>query len=214
MKAFIFLCIGIFLFACRQQPEIPDDFDYGRIEDGVYKNDYFNMKVSLPSTWEIQSKDQMANLVNEGEKIIEKKNKGFSSKLKANQISTALLLIMFKNKRDSVVGQFNPSFMIIAENLGRISGIKTGVDYLDHLKKTLQQTGINYQVSPGYNTRNIGGKDFDVLKATQNVGEVMDVKTLYSVAIDKGFALTIITIFATDEQEDEITDVLHKITFM
>ena len=213
MKAFASLYLVIFFFACRQSPKIPDDFDYGKIEEGIYKNDYFNMKVSLPSTWEIQSKDQMANLMKEGEKVLEKKNKELSSKLKANQVSTALLLIMFKNKTDSVIGQFNPSFMIIAENLGRMSGIKTSVDYLDQLKKTLKQTGIN-QISPEYTTRNIGGKDFDVLKATKNDGEVMDIKFVYSVSIQKGFALTILTTFATEEQEDEIMDVLHKITFM
>ena len=213
MKAFVSLYLVIFLFACRQSPKIPDDFDYGKVEEGIYKNDYFNMKVSLPSAWEIQSKDQMANLMKEGEKAIEKKNKEFSSKLKANQVSTALLLIMFKNKTDSVTGQFNPSFMIIAENLGRMSGIKTSVDYLDQLKKTLKQTGIN-QISPEYTTRSIGGKDFDVLKATKNVGEVMDIKFVYSVAIQKGFALTILTTFATEEQEEELMDVIHKITFM
>jgi len=51
MKVSVFFVWVDLSFCLPQQPKIPDDFDYGRIEDGVYKNDYFNMKVSLPAAW-------------------------------------------------------------------------------------------------------------------------------------------------------------------
>jgi len=60
-------------------------------------------------------------------------------------------------------------------------GVKTGVDFLDHLRKSLKQTGRQLSDTAGLYCQEHWGKDFDVLKAINNIGEVMDIKSVYHV---------------------------------
>lgn len=207
MRRFTFLFLMVLIFGCNQAPKIPDDFDYGKTENGIYKNEFFDMEVDIPDAFRFQTREQMEEVLNQGQKNLEKSNKELASKMKVNRVSTAMLLMLVKKKPDPGM---NFSFMIMAENINTLLSIKTSLDYLDRLKKSNEQVGILCQ--PDYTVREIGGRAFDVLKAVNTTGG-RDIKLAYHVRVIKGFVLVIISAFDTEKQEQESFEVLQNIKF-
>ena len=55
MKKIIYLFILTVLLSCSDQnKKLPDNFDFGKIENGSYKNDYFDMEVLFNPNWIVQ----------------------------------------------------------------------------------------------------------------------------------------------------------------
>lgn len=197
---------------CKQSPGMPDNFDYGTIDKGFYKNEFFGMEIPVTG-WHVQSKNEMEQIVKKGAEEVGKKNKKLASELKANQVKTASLLMMFKYPGDSAVleiDEFNSSFVLMAENIREHIRIRTSTDYLDELKKELKKMGMDFQVSHYYSARKIGDREFDVLRVSTNTSEG-EVTQLYCCAVEKGFAIVIALSFVGDQQEEELTNLIRKI---
>src|SRR5215510_2148043 len=153
-----FIAVLLFVMAgCKQQPK---NFDYGKIENGLYTNNYFDFEIPVPANWAVQNKEQVQQLQKTGEDVISGNNKELGAKIKAADIRTALLLTVFKNKTDAVTDKFNSSFIILSENLGGMP-IKKGSDYLAHAKQIMQQSSMSYQFAPEYASEKIGNREFD-----------------------------------------------------
>jgi|ERR1051326_7171713 hypothetical protein len=208
------LCILLLVVvcACKQSSKIPENFDYGKIENGVYSNNFFDFEIPVPEKWIVQDKEQVKQLQKQGEELIAEKDKELAKKVKAGDISTAILLTVFRNRTDSAVAsdQFNSSFVILAENLGTLSGINKGDEYLTHAKTFLQQSG--YKFPSGFYSEKIGNKKFDGMDVSMNQ-KGTEVKQSYYSTIAKHFALSIIISFVTDEQERELKNILNRIKF-
>lgn len=144
MKKIIYLLIVTILFSCsNQNKKLPDNFDFGKTENGSYKNDYFDMKVLFNPNWIVQDKQEMNNLAKIGNDLVFGDDENLKSMVKASQVNTAYLLAVFKHEVGAAV-EYNPSFMIVAENTKNFPGIKNGEDYLFHAKNLLKQTQIPY----------------------------------------------------------------------
>jgi hypothetical protein len=213
MRAFVFLFSIVLFFSCRESSKIPDDFDYGKTENGVYTNNYFGMEVTVPPGWAIQSKKQVDSLFNKEYKTLEEKNKEFVSRMKENADKTATLLVVFKYRPDSAIIGYNPYLFITAEKINPSSGVNNGIDYLNVIRNQVEKAKIGYHVTSEYSVRNIGNKNFDVLRFTRAVGEQMDVQRLYHVRIEKEYALNIMISYASSKQEEELLEVLRQINF-
>jgi hypothetical protein len=213
VRSFIFLFPLLFICGCRNFSKIPDGFDNGKTENGIYTNNYFGIEVTVPAKWIVQSKAQIDSIFNTGNMILEERNKEPDSDLKKVETKTPILLMAFKYPADSAIAGYNPYFMITAEKFDPLSGIKTGVDYLANERNLMEQAKIGYHVTSDYSIRSIGNKEFDVLGFTKAVGEQMDVKRVYHVRIEKGFALGIMISYASDKKEEELPDMLNKIKF-
>ena len=195
---------------CKQTNKIPDDFDYGQVENGVYKNDFFDMEIPLIPGWDVRSKEAMDQLVEKGAEEMGKKNKKLAAAVKSGQVSTAKLLMLFKYPADSVgatVPTFNASYILFAENLGLRYDIRTGSDYLDASQKLLKQNRTDYKIAPKYTTMKIGDRNFDIMRMTTR-----GITQLYCCTVEKGFALVMLLSFADEEQEDELQSMLHRIS--
>lgn len=199
------------LSGCKQSPKVPENFDYGKIENGVYSNNYFDFEIPVPDKWVVQNQEQVKQLQKQGEDLIAGNNKELAAKVKAANVGTAILLTVFKNKTDSNINEFNSSFIILAENLGN-SGVKKAEDYLVHAKAIMQQSSISYQFSPDFFSERIGNKEFEGMNTAMNSNGVTVQQVYYSM-IDKNFAVSMIISFARDEQKRELKDIINKIKF-
>ena len=213
VRTFVFLFSIALLLSCHQASKIPDDFDYGKTENGVYTNKYFGMEITIPDHWIIQTKGQVDSIMNKGKKILEEKNKEIASHVEKVLEHSPTLLMVFKYPPASAIIGYNPYFMIMSEKLNPLSGINTGIDYLENERKLTEQAKIGYHASSDYSVKKIGEKEFDVLRFTRAVGEQMDVQRVFNVRIEKGFALNIILSYASAKQEEELMDVLRHIKF-
>ncbi len=211
MRFVPYLLLLFAILSCKQSSKIAENFDYGKIENGVYSNNYFDFEIPVPEKWVVQNKEQVKQMQKQGEDLIAEKDKELAKKIRAGDISTAILLTVFKNRIDTVVvNEYNSSFVILAENLGTMSGINKGDDYLAHAKTFLQQSG--YKFPSGFYSEKIGNKKFDGMDVSMN-SKGTEVKQSYYSTISKNFALSIIISFVTDEQERELKNVLNRIKF-
>src|ERR1041385_3488753 len=105
MRQWLFFLLAIILLGCNNSNNIPENFDYGKVENGAYKNNFFDLELPIPAGWNVQSKEQNDKIGEEGRKIIGEHNKELSEKIKADEVNSATLLAVFKYRDDTVVRQ-------------------------------------------------------------------------------------------------------------
>ena len=183
--------------------------DFGKTENGSYKNDYFDMEVLFNPNWIVQDKQEMNNAAERGSDLITSDNENLKSILKASQVNTAYLLHIFKHEVGAAV-EFNPSFMIVAENTKNFPGIKNGKDYLFHAKQFLKQTQIPYSFEKEVFEKKIGDSLFHVMEARLDyMGKIVIQE--YISTVNKGFTLSFIIIYSTEEEKKELYEVINNI---
>jgi len=210
MKNIIYLIIITVLLSCSDQSNrLPEDFDFGKTENGSYKNDYFDMEVSFNSNWIVQNKQAMNNLIEVGNEIVTGDNENLKSIVKASKVNTAYLLTVFKHELGAAV-EYNPSFMIVAENTKNSPGIKNGDDYLFHAKKLLKQSQMTYTFEKEIIEHKIGKSLFYILESKlEYMGQTIFQE--YITTVNKGFSLSFIIAYTNEEEKNELYEVINSV---
>jgi hypothetical protein len=213
MRKIIYLFIVTVILSCaNQEKKLPENFDFGKTNNGSYKNDYFNMELLFDSNWVIKDKQQMNSLAERGRDLITSENKKLKSIVKAAQVNTAYLLAIFKYK-DGAAVEYNPSFMVVAENTKNLPGIKTGSDYLFHAKKLMKlmkQTQIQYKFEKEVYERVIGKSSFHIMEVKVDyMGK--NIIQEYISAVNKGFSLSFIISYTSEEERDELYEIIDNV---
>jgi len=209
-KLFKFLFIIILAASCNNK--IPDNFDYGSVENGIYENEYFDFKINLPEDWVVQSKEQIDNLKNSGKDIVAGDDEKMKAILKASEVNSANLLVAFQHELGAAV-EYNPNIMIIAENVKNSPGIKNGSDYLIQAKKLLQQTQIKYDfISEDFEKEKISSVEFYKMETHMSYMGLEIKQTYYSTVL-KGFSFNIIISYVSDDQKEVLLNTLNSLKF-
>jgi hypothetical protein len=103
----------------------------------------FECEITLPKDWIIQTKEQLENLAKTGKALIAGDDANMNAVVKASEVNVANLLAVYQFERGSAV-EYNPSIMLVAENVKNFPGIKNGSDYLFQARKMLGQSQIKY----------------------------------------------------------------------
>ena len=116
MKKIILSCCAVLLLlSCKDDVKIPENFDYGKIENGVYDNKFFNFELAFNDQWSVQTKEQMHQMSENSRNTMAGNNQNLKNTLQASQINVADLFSIFKFPVGSVTGG-NASLIINAEN--------------------------------------------------------------------------------------------------
>lgn len=200
----------IMVFAgCSQQ--VPDEIDFGTIKNSVYQNEYFGLSVPLPPEWSVQDQEARRKLQEAGGKMLAGDDKNLKAVVKASEMTTVSLLTVFKHQLDKPV-PFNPNIICVAERIDHIPEIQKGADYLFQSKKLLETGQIKVSFPKEISTESFGGREFAVMHVEIPMPG-MTVNQKYYAAIMKGYALTFIVSFSTDEEESSLHSILKKVTF-
>jgi len=163
----------LLLSSCKNdQPKFPASFDLGEYENGVYHNNYFDLSVPLPDSFHVQSQEETNRLMNLGIEAIGETDAGFRKKLIASAVQNAYLLAAFKYPIGTDTIDFNPSIIVVAENIKRVPGVKTGKQYLENTQKLLKKADMDYSFSSQIEQQNIGGKPFAYMEGSITLGDV------------------------------------------
>ena len=184
--------------------------DVGTVsEQNIYSNEYFKMNISLPENWTIASEEEMNQMMEAGNEIAVGDDTG---KKLASELSKLKTVYLFIASNPNGNGS---SFVGIAENLSFNKDIKSGVDYLNHVKIGLEehQDQIPYQFNKDIYTKNIDGKEFGVLEAMVDIGAEVPLMQYYYVAIENNYALCFISTSVTDEDLMILTNILPTVSF-
>lgn len=210
MKNFIYILFTISILSCaKKEKNLPDNFDFGTTDQGMYTNDYFDMKIQFDPSWAVQDKQQVNNLVESASDITMKDNQNLKSIVKASMVNSAYLLTVFKHEIGTPV-EFNPSFMVIAENTKNFPGIKDGSDYLFHAKKLLDQTNLEYRYEKEVFEKKVSNANFHILEAKIDIPGKTITQEYYA-TVTNGFSLSFIASYMNEDERDELYQIINNI---
>lgn len=210
-KLFYFLLFPILISSCLSTGH-PEDFDYGSVSDNIYTNDYFRLTVNLPDNWDVQSQEQMEKMANIGKELVAGDDQKMKAVLKASEINNANLLAAFQYEIGTAV-DYNPNFMIVAENIRLSPGIKTGSDYLYHSRKIMKQSQAQFDyISESFESELIGGIEFYKMDAILNFMG-LEIKQRYYSTVLREFSLNVIISFMNEDQERVLLESINSMKF-
>ena len=196
---------------CKDKPIAEEEgFDYGTVANNKYTNKFFDIEMDVPAGWDVQSQEQRDAIMQEGQKLAAGDNQLMKAKIKASEINSANLLTVYQHKMGETA-DYNPSFMLVAENLKKFPAIKSGNVYLDNAKKLLTTSALNItHIDDNYGHKNLRGLDFYIMNVTMNVNGVL-VYQLYMATVKDGFALGFIYSYGNEEQKRDLEKVASSI---
>lgn len=189
------------------------NFDYGTIKDNKYTNSFFGFEMDIPEDWNVQSKEQTEHLMKVGKKMVAGDDKNLKAAISASEVNSANLLMVFKHEMGAPV-DYNPNFMVVAENLKNAPGVKNGADYLFQCRKLLEISQVKYDtIDSEFKQLIINGQEFHVMNAAMSFMG-MNIKQQYITTVKEGFALSCIVSYTTENQKEELDEVINSIQFL
>jgi hypothetical protein len=187
-------------------------FDYGKVENNIYTNNYFGFEMPIPADWFIQNKEQNESMMQTGKEMVAGDNENLRAVFDASEINSAFLLSVFKYEQGAAV-DFNPSISILTENITNYPGIKTGADYLYNTGRVLAQSQVKYDnIDKEFAKEVISATDFYTMHAEMKyLG--LSIKQVYFSTILKGFSFNVIITYVDDEQKDELISLINSMKF-
>ena len=196
------LIITVLITSCKPIEKL-DNFDYGYTENNKYLNSFFGLELIIPDNWVVQTKAQTENLSKTGVNLIAGDDENLKAVINASEINTANLLAVFQYEVGAAV-DYNPSFMLVAENLKNAPGIKTGSDYLFQARKLLKQSQMQYsQFDDEFKMEIINNQDFYTMNCIIDYMGQRIKQRHYSTIIDR-FCLSAIITFTNNEQQTNL----------
>ncbi len=208
---YILVIAFITLTTTSCQRGIPDNFDYGSIENNTYTNDFFGMTLDIPEGWDVQSEAEQKELLAEAQK--ELNNKEFDKMLKTTEITSADLLMasQFDTQTYTDSKVLNANFNLTTENIS-LTSIKDGKDYLDATRKTLIESQMPVKANEDTKSIEVDGKTFYYFDAVMTMNG-MKIKQRYMSTVMNGFSLIYVATYGTEEQLEKLMDILKTTKF-
>ncbi|WP_298893019.1 hypothetical protein [uncultured Psychroserpens sp.] len=210
MKKLLFLITILTAFACKtESSNIPENFDYGKVENGVYTNNYFKMRMPFDATWDVQSVEEREEISELGRDLIA--DEDLKRAIDASTINNATLFTAYKYELGSTLG-YNPSISLIAENINQFPQVKRGKDYLVEAQKLMEQMQLDYTFNYVDDPKVMDNYSFDILEVDVDyLGSQFHQQ--YMSTITKGFSLLIVISYDTDAQREELETLVNNIVF-
>ncbi|WP_157972893.1 hypothetical protein [Aureibaculum luteum] len=212
MKHFLFIAAcALSLMSCGR--EIPTDFDYGKVEENTYTNDFFGLTMEIPDGWHVQDQETQKILQNEGANAIG--GEKLAKAIKAAEITSANLLMASQfdlaTYQDPKV--LNSNFTLVAENLGISSAtIKDGDAYLEVSKKQFRNNNVPIEIKGDTKKIDIDGKTFHYFDGVLTM-QGLKIKQRYMSTILNGFAILYVATYGSDDQLENLMQVLNTTRF-
>lgn len=210
IKLLLFIA-ALALTGCKDKPIVEQEgFDYGTVANNKYTNKFFNIEMDVPAGWDVQDQQQREAMMEEGKEIAAGDNTMMKAKIKASEINSVNLLTVYQHKVGANV-EYNPSFMLVAENLKNFPNIKSGDQYLDNAKKLLTTSAMKItQIGDKYTKRTINGIDFHTMDVTMDVNGFPVYQT-YMATVKDGFAIGYIYSYGDEAQKASLEKVTNSI---
>lgn len=210
IKLLLFVA-ALALTGCKDKAIVEQEgFDYGTVANNKYTNKFFNIEMDVPAGWDVQDQEQRDAMMKEGQEIAAGDNEMMKAQIKASEINSANLLTVYQHKVGADV-EYNPSFMLVAENLKKFPAIKTGDQYLDNAKQLLTSSAMKIsKIDDTYTKRDINGIEFHAMNVVMDVNGIPVYQT-YMATVKDGFALGFIYSYGDESQKAQLEKVTKSI---
>lgn len=212
MKTRMIFIISLLLFsllACTKKE--PETLDLGTFENGIYCNQYFGFTLDLSDEWQMQENQTIQMMRKMGKEILSGDDKNMKAALDLSDMTTVNLLLATKHALGAAVA-FNPNIASVAEKLDTTADTPSRTEYLMNVRKYMEMSRIQTEIADSIDTVNLGGVDFDVMYVRMTHQD----KTLsqkYIVTIMKGYALSFILSYASEEENQALDNLMATLEF-
>lgn len=189
-----------------------DRMDYGSIEDSVYRNNYLGISLPIPKDWQVQGEAVVKQMMESDKEALAGDDQNFKASLDAADQNSLVLLTIFRYPLGTQV-TYNPSIVWVAEKVSLYPGIQTGRDYLLNVRKIMESGQIQFQFNKEIYSQMLGGVSFDLLETQVNIAK-MTVYQKYYATIRKGYAISFVISYATDDEARLLESILAGLKFV
>jgi len=201
----VFLAVSLVaLQGCRKK------LDLGKLEGGVYTNEFFSMRLTLPSQWVVGGEAEQKRLREAGAKTIKTDNFLKDLAMKNSEQRTTQLLLVSKGAWGTT--PLNSSIICMAEQIPALSTVSRGSEYLASMKSMLQYSSVSMRIAQDVYPVEVGGKLFYGLGVAVKAGP-MEIPQTYYAYVSHGYALVFIITTFTDEDRETIDSMIKSIAF-
>jgi hypothetical protein len=180
-------------------------------QGNLFVNEYFALSISKPEGWYAQSAEETIALQQRGNALVAGDDKGLQAMIEAS-MQSSLPLFGFFEYPPGTPRQLNPNVLGVAENIGAFPGIKTGCDYLHHVKTLISQSKAPYEFKEGCGSASIGGREFGRLDAKVKMGD-NEIGQSYYAVIQAKHAVSIVQTYMNIEGKAKTDDVIESVKF-
>ena len=186
MKAVLTLATCLLLVACSKQADAPstqaqqapvtaapvgEKSALTHSADGMtYINDFLGLQIDKPEGWYAQPPEETLKLSQRGSEVMVAENQSLKAMLAAS-LKSSLPLFGFFQVPPGTPNRDATSLIGMAENISGLPGIKSGCDYLSHVRQMLKSGAPHLTVRDGCSTRTIGGSTLGVIEATASAAD-------------------------------------------
>jgi hypothetical protein len=206
--AVIGLLLVVFLLSCGDQSE--KAIDFGQYDSGFYTNEFFNLALSIPESWYNLNLEQRIEIMRKGGQIIAGDDKNLKAAIKASDLKSLNLLTAYAYPPGTPTTT-NPGYMIIAEKIKQLPGIKRGKDYHYHTRKMIELSPVKATFGEDIYEVMIDGVSFDVMEIEIDVGNIKIMQNQYATTM-KEYALVFVFIYQNDEGLYQLEEILQTIS--
>ena len=137
--AMLLLAMGA-SYAC--DGEGPLDPRSGSLTDNTYRNAFFGFTLDIPAGWSVASSETEDHIRDVGSRAVAGEDPVLKAAVEASE--PIQLLTATEHPVGATVA-FNPSLMVVAENVSHAPGMATGADFLFHMQSLLERSPMPYR---------------------------------------------------------------------
>ncbi|HEX8131653.1 MAG TPA: hypothetical protein VF527_21330 [Pyrinomonadaceae bacterium] len=190
--------------------EVIREPDAGQVVGSTYTNAFFGLQLTIPEGWRVADEAATRQIDQQGADLIAGDSEEKRAQLKAAASKTSNLLTM--GKVISVGGATESAVLIFGAEAVPVWLIKTPQEYIGQARRLLQTSAMPVKVEEGTRSETIGGVEFSVLDvSSEQPGGI--VRQHYYATLRKGYALFIISTFASNQGTEAIGEVLKSVKF-
>ncbi len=187
-----------------------DHPDNGKVVDGVYTNDFFGFRFTIPTGWMVHGEETQKALMETGKDLIAGDDAEKKVELDAASKRTIHLLTVFEYPLGTP-GKENRGIQIMAVKVSFAPGIKTGKDYLALVGDYLKQSAMKMEPVGDPVEHQVADMDFYCQKENLTVNG-LPVNESYCAAIVQGYALSFIYSARSKEKLEGVEGSLNTLT--
>lgn len=208
LRNIIFISLILLLSACGKEDKINSGITISA--DGtLYENKVFSFSVVKPTGWFAQDIKDLIITQKKGGELAAGNDKNMKAIMVAS-MNSSLPLFGFYKLAPGTPAKSNPNISGVAERIEGLPGIKTGCDYLFHVKNLMTQSQVNIIFEDKCQSKIINGKEFGYYDASASFGNIK-IKQRYLSCIQAQHAIAIVQTSFNEESLEILDGVVNSI---
>jgi hypothetical protein len=175
-----------------------------------YVNELFGLEITKPEGWYAQDQEAAMKMSQKGAQLIAGDDKSMNA-LVSEALKTTIPLFGFFQHPPGAAVDMNPNIVSVAENVGGFPGVKTGCDYLFHVRKMFEEAAVEVSVSEGCERAEINGTSFGYIETIMTLG-ARRVRQRYYACVQGEHALSVVQTYRDDETKQLVDEPLNTLS--